>query len=189
LGQKQLRLYIGLRLTYILGVVISVWLLIAYDCTKACCQILTSTRKALGCPSSLRRPSRRRSSRPRGASSPNTSIGARGRLRHCDRWPLTDSDICLSTSLLTLNTHDHVVLLAKLQPRCFPCAEVVACVDGAAAVHLSTDRPVLLEVGVVAKDGWRVNAFLLPDLIGRTVCVEVSEVVCASIIGWVVFAH
>jgi hypothetical protein len=159
------------------------------DGIKASCQSLTLTRKALGSPSSLRRPSRRRSSRPRRTGSPNTSIDARGCLRHCDRWPLTDSDICLSTSLLTLNTHDHVVLLAKLQPRCFPCAEVVACVDGAAAVHLSTDRPVLLEVGVVAKDGWRVNAFLLPDLIGRAVCVEVAEVVCASIVGRVVFAH
>jgi hypothetical protein len=156
---------------------------------KPCYQFPTPLCKALGCPSNLRRLLRRRSSRLRRAGSLNTSIGARGCLRHCDRWPLTDSDICLSTPLLTLDTHNHVILLAELQARCFPCAEVVARVDSAAAVHLGADRPVLLEVGVVAKDGWRVDAFLLPDLIGCAVCVEVAEVVCASIVGWVVFAH
>jgi hypothetical protein len=66
---------------------------------------------------------------------------------------------------------------------------VVAGVDGAAAVHACADGPVLLEVGIVAGNGGRVDAFLLPDLVGRTVADEVAEVVGRSVIGGVVSAH
>jgi hypothetical protein len=123
----------------------------------------------------LRRPRRRR--RPpcrRSRWAPRTRppyrpICTRRRLRHRNRRPNSNSNVSLAASLLPLDTHDHVILLAELQARGFPCAEVVARVDGAAAVHLCADGPVLLEVGVVADDGGGVCAFFLPDLVRGTV--------------------
>jgi hypothetical protein len=132
---------------------------------------------------------RRRTSRSPRTCPPHTSIRRSRCLRHRNSRSLSDRDISLTTSLLSLNAHDHVILLAELQTRSFPCAEMVAGVDGATAVHFCADRPVLLEVGVVADDGGSVGALFLPDLIGRAVAVKVAKVVGAGVVGWVVFAH
>jgi hypothetical protein len=66
---------------------------------------------------------------------------------------------------------------------------VVARVDGAAAVHLCADGPVLLEVGVVADDRRRVGALLLPDLIGAAVGLQSAVLRGRGVIGGVVLAH
>jgi hypothetical protein len=66
---------------------------------------------------------------------------------------------------------------------------VVAGVDGAADVHGVADGPVLLEIGVVAFDGGRVGALLLPDLVGAAVALVAAVLGCADIVGRVVVAH
>jgi len=66
---------------------------------------------------------------------------------------------------------------------------MVAGIDSAAAVHACANRPILLEVGVVAFDGGRVDALFLPDLIGGAVRFEGTEVVGGRVVGGVVAAH
>lgn len=66
---------------------------------------------------------------------------------------------------------------------------MVAGIDRAAAVHLCTDGPVLLEVGVVADDGRRVGAFFLPDFVGFAVTAERAELVCTGVVGRVVLTQ
>jgi hypothetical protein len=66
---------------------------------------------------------------------------------------------------------------------------MVTCVDGAATVHLCANGPVLLEICVVANDGWGICSLLLPDLVGGAVRLEGTEVVGRSVIGRVVSAH
>jgi hypothetical protein len=90
---------------------------------------------------------------------------------------------------LTFDTHDHVVLLAQLEACSFPSTEMVTGVDSATAMHLGSDGPVLLEVGVVAEDGRRVGTLLLPDFVCCAVAVVRAKVVCASVVGGVVFTH
>lgn len=55
-------------------------------------------------------------------------------------------------------------------------------IDGASAVHLGANGPVLLEISVIADDGWCVGALLLPDLVCRTVAVKCAEVVGACVV-------
>jgi len=66
---------------------------------------------------------------------------------------------------------------------------MVAGVDGAAAVHLCTDRPVLLEVCVVTDDGRCVDAFFLPNFIRAAVRGQCAILSSARVVRWVVFAH
>jgi hypothetical protein len=131
----------------------------------------------------------RRASRSPRTRPPHTSIRTRRRLGNRHRRPHTHRNIRLSTPLLTLNAHDHVILRPELQARGFPGAEVVARVYGTATVHFCADRPVLLEVGVVADDRGCVGAFFLPDFVGCAVAVEGTEVVGARVVGGVVLAH
>jgi hypothetical protein len=49
--------------------------------------------------------------------------------------------------------------------------------------------PILLEVGVVADDGGCIGAFLLPDLVGGAVGVEITEVVGRSVVRRIVSSH
>jgi hypothetical protein len=61
-------------------------------------------------------------------------------------------------------------------------------------MHLSGDwdgdtYPILLEVCVVANDGGRVCAFLLPDLVSGAVGIKVAEVVGRRVVRGVVPAH
>jgi len=65
---------------------------------------------------------------------------------------------------------------------------VIACVDGTATVHLSADRPVLLE-SCGANDRRRISALFLPDLVRSTIAFQQAVLRCASIVGWVVNAH
>jgi hypothetical protein len=131
----------------------------------------------------------RRASRSPRTRPPHTSIRTRRRLGNRHRRPHTHRNIRLSTPLLTLNAHDHVILRPELQACGFPGAEVVARVYGTATVHFRADRPVLLEVGVVADDRGCVGAFFLPDFVGCAVAVEGTEVVGARVVGGVVLAH
>lgn len=55
-------------------------------------------------------------------------------------------------------------------------------IDGASAVHLGANGPVLLEISIIADDGRRVGALLLPDLVCRAVAVERTEVVGACVV-------
>jgi hypothetical protein len=66
---------------------------------------------------------------------------------------------------------------------------MVASVDGATTVHFSADGPVLLEVSVVADDGGRVGALLLPDFVGCAVGCVGAEVVGAGVVGGIMVAH
>jgi hypothetical protein len=113
---------------------------------------------------------------------PDTSIRTRRRLRHGYSWSLAHRDISLSTALLAFDTHDHVVLFPQLETGSFPGTEMVACIDGASAMHLGANGPILLEICVIADDGRCVGALLLPDLVCRAVAVERAEVVGTCVV-------
>ena len=49
---------------------------------------------------------------------------------------------------------------------------MIASVDSATDVHFRADGPVLLEVGVIANNGGRIDTLFLPDLIGAAVRLE-----------------
>lgn len=66
---------------------------------------------------------------------------------------------------------------------------MVACVDGAADVHASTNGPVLLKVGVVAFDRRSVDALLLPDLVCAAIALVTPVLSCAAIITGIVVSH
>jgi hypothetical protein len=66
---------------------------------------------------------------------------------------------------------------------------VVSRVNSAAAVHLCTDRPVLLEVRVVALNGGRVDAFFLPDFVGTAVAGQSAVLGCRSVVRGIVVTH
>jgi hypothetical protein len=131
----------------------------------------------------------RRGAGPSSASPPYRPVRRRGGLWDCNCGPYTDGDVGFSAALLAFDTHNHVVLFSKLQACGFPRAEVVARVDGAAAVHLGADGPVLLEVGVVTDDGGGVGAFFLPDLVGAAVRGEGAVLRGAGVVGGVVPTH
>jgi hypothetical protein len=147
-----------------------------------------SSRRRRSHSSSRRRSRSSRTCRPRACPS-DTPICTGRCLRHRNRRSLSNRNIRLTTALLSLNTHDHVVLLSKLQASSFPSPEVVASIDGAAAVHLGADRPVLLEVRVVADYGRRIGALLLPDFVGCAVGGVGAKEVGGGVVGGVVFAH
>lgn len=66
---------------------------------------------------------------------------------------------------------------------------MVACVNGAADVHASTNGPVLLKVGVVAFDRRSVDALLLPDLVCAAIALVTPVLSCAAIITGIVVSH
>lgn len=90
---------------------------------------------------------------------------------------------------LALNPHIHIQLIAQVQTRGLPSAEVVAGVDGAGLAHRAADGPVLLEVGVVADDGGRVGALLLPELVGAAVALVAAVLGGGDVVRGVVRAH
>lgn len=150
---------------------------IALDRDLCRCGLCRSRSRCSGCSSRAR------------ARPPHTSVRACGRLWNRNSRQLPNCDVCITTSLLSLDTHHHVVLLAELETRSLPSAKVVARVDRAPTMHLGADGPVLLEVSIIAKNRRRVYALLLPDLISRAVGVEIAEIVCAGIVGRIMFTH
>jgi len=113
----------------------------------------------------------------------------RWRVRHTCLWGRANGDRSIAASLLTLNDHVHVqILRADVQANRCPGAEMIAGVDGTADMHACTDGPELLEVGVIACDGRRVDALLLPDLVSPSVACQTAvlggaAVVCRTLLA------
>lgn len=92
------------------------------------------------------------------------ALGGCGGLRRKGRRQNADGQIGRAATIFTLDGEGEVSLVAELQTRGFPSPEMVASGDGAAAVHLSADGPVLLE-GSSANNGGSISALFRPDLV------------------------
>src|SRR5688572_8153022 len=118
---------------------------------------MTLVKKLSGTRISLHRPLR--------TSRMSRSLLNRRRRRHSNR------NRSLSSTILPLNTHSHILLLTQGQTCLHPGGKVSRGIDGASDMTLGPHRPVLLEV-CVADDGRGVDAPFGPDFVGGTVALE-----------------
>lgn len=89
---------------------------------------------------------------------------------------------------MALYGDEHAILGAERQTRGFPGPKIVASGDGAAAVHLGEDGPVLLE-GRSANDRGVIGALLRPDLVRAAVALYHAVQRRAGVVVGIMIAH